>query len=90
MKKGAQITDSPKRQYLIDRVIQKSSPKISSNKLNSEDLAQKRLKHIEALTEELNLNRKKYEKLLSDHAEEKKHCVLYIKQLESEKEKINF
>ena len=34
LKKGAQINDSPKRQYLIDRVIQKSSPKISSNKLN--------------------------------------------------------
>lgn len=91
MHRPTKETDSPKRQYLLEKAIQRSnipeSPHSTYRPDDSEDLEQKKLRHIEALTEELNMNRKRYEKLLSDHAEEKKHWMMYIKQLEEEKEK---
>ena len=89
--RSSKASESPKRQYLLEKAIQRSNipeniqstPRISI----AEDVEQKRLNHIEALTEELNLNRKRYEKLLSDHDEEKRHWMMYIKQLEEEKER---
>jgi coenzyme F420-reducing hydrogenase delta subunit len=65
------------------------TPPLAGRYEDSDELEQKRLKHIEALTEELNLNRKRYEKLLSDHAEEKRQWMNYIKQLEGEREKMS-
>jgi hypothetical protein len=56
-------------------------------KLNPEEEAQ-RNKHIQELIEELNFNRTRYEKLLNDHAEEKRYWMNYIKQLEAERDRL--
>ena len=53
-------------------------------KFTPEEEAQ-RNQHIQELIEELNFNRTRYEKLLNDHAEEKRYWMNYIKQLEAEK-----
>lgn len=94
LQKSSRTNDSPNHDFLTDKAIHRSNittPIESNLKFSeSEDTEQKRLKHIEELTEELNLNRKRYEKLLSDHAEEKRHWMTYIKQLEAERDRSNF
>ena len=58
------------------------------NKKTPRDLDQIRMKEIEALTEELNYNRKRYEKLLADHAEEKNKWMAHLKQLQEQRDRI--
>ncbi|OMJ93379.1 hypothetical protein SteCoe_3618 [Stentor coeruleus] len=91
MQRSNKASDSPKRQFIVEKAMQRAgfqeTPPLGGRYEDQDELEQKRLKHIEALTEELNLNRKRYEKLISDHAEEKRQWMNYIKQLEGERER---
>ena len=72
----SKITESPKRQYLLEKVIKRSkssdTPQIISKSCQkTDDLELKMLKHIKYLTKELEISRKKYKKLIQYYAEKK-------------------
>lgn len=84
-------TESPIPSYQTDKALKVRAESEFEDEVNENfDIEAERNKHIEELIEELNFNRTRYEKLLSDNAEEKRYWMNYIKQLEAERDKIKY
>jgi hypothetical protein len=77
-----------KEDSCLQMIPEQNSKKSAEESREEVEVDEKRNQHIAELVEELNFNRTRYEKLLSDHAEEKRYWMNYIKQLEAERDRL--
>lgn len=91
LRKASGLAESPNALNMPEKtVINKAESEFEYALNENLDVEAERNTHIAELIEELNFNRTRYEKLLSDHAEEKRYWMNYIKQLEAERDKIKY
>lgn len=91
LRKSSGLAESPNALNMQEKTVLNKAESEFEYALNDcPDVEAERNKHIAELIEELNFNRTRYEKLLSDHAEEKRYWMNYIKQLEAERDKIKY